>query len=215
MRIGIGILAVSLALSGAAIAQTGSTSDTGSSAGQTSQTGSSAGQSDTSADKGSQSSASQGPTDPQIAHIAATAHSIDIARGKDALKKSKNAEVKQFARQMVDDHSAGLKEAQALVKKLHVKPEDNPTSMALMKQAKQEKAKLAKLKGKAFDKEYIDHEVAYHKAVIDAVKNTLIPNAKNDQLKQLLTDAVPTLEGHLKHAENVQQQLGGAASASK
>jgi len=73
----------------------------------------------------------QAPTDPQIAHIAATAHSIDIARGKDALKKSKNAEVKQFAEQMVEDHGAGLKEAQALLKKLGVKPEDNPTSQAL------------------------------------------------------------------------------------
>src|SRR5256885_3582812 len=77
-----------------------------------------------------------------------------------------------------------------------------------------EKAKLAKLKGKAFDKEYINHEVAYHKAVIDAVKNTLIPNAKNEQLKQLLTDAGPTLEGHLKHAENVQAKLGGSSDTS-
>src|SRR3954470_2793640 len=157
----------------------------------------------------------QAPTDPQIAHIAATAHSIDIARGKDAMKKSKNSEVKQFAQQMVEDHTAGLKEAQALLKKLGVKPEDNPTSQALNKQAKEEKAKLGKLKGKAFDQEYINHEVAFHKAVIDAVKNTLIPNAKNEQLKQLLTDAGPTLEGHLKHAENVQTQLGGSTSAAK
>ncbi|MFL5361005.1 MAG: DUF4142 domain-containing protein [Myxococcales bacterium] len=157
----------------------------------------------------------QAPTDPQIAHIAATAHSIDIARGKDAMKKTKNSEVKQFAQQMVEDHTAGLKEAQALLKKLGVKPEDNPTSQALNKQAKEEKGKLGKLKGKAFDQEYINHEVAFHKAVIDAVKTTLIPNAKNEQLKQLLTDAGPTLEGHLKHAENVQSQLGGSTSAAK
>ena len=157
----------------------------------------------------------QAPTDPQIAHIAATAHSIDIARGKDAMKKTKNAEVKQFAQQMVEDHTAGLKEAQALLKKLGVKAEDNPTSKALNKQAKEEKAKLSKLKGAAFDKEYINHEVAFHKAVIDAVTNTLIPNTKNEQLKQLLTDAGPLLQGHLKHAENVQAQLGGSTSAAK
>jgi putative membrane protein len=154
----------------------------------------------------------QKPTDPQIAHIAATAHSIDIERGKMAQKKSKNPEVKQFAEQMVNDHSAGLKEAQALLKKLGVTAEDNPTSKSLQAQAKQEKAKLDKLKGGAFDKEYINHEVAYHKAVIDAVKNTLIPNAQNAELKQLLTDAGPTLEGHLRHAENIQAQLGSHAS---
>jgi len=44
------------------------------------------------------------------------------------------------------------------------------------------------------------------------VKNTLIPNAQNADLKQLLTNAVPTFEGHLQHAKNVQAQLGAKAS---
>ena len=48
---------------------------------------------------------------------------------------------------------------------------------------------------------------------LDAVKNALIPNAQNKDLKQLLTDAVPTLEGHLKHAQNVQSQLGSKSAA--
>jgi putative membrane protein len=195
----IGVLALSLALSGAALAQTGSPAQDDKAAGQAAK----------------QSAESQKPTDPQIAHIAATAHQIDIDRGKLALKKSKNSEVKQFAQQMVDDHSAGLKEAVALCKKLGVKPEANPTSKSLMDGAHKATAKLKKESGKKFDKDYIDTEVAYHKAVIDAVKTVLIPNAQNDELKQLLTDAVPTLEGHLKHAENVQSQVGGAASASK
>ena len=156
----------------------------------------------------------QAPTDPQIAHIAATAHSIDIARGKDALKKSKNAEVKQFAEQMVNDHTAGKNEALALAAKLGVKPEESAVTRSLNDGAATATKRLKKEKGAAFDKEYINHEVAYHKAVIDAVKNTLIPNAKNAELKQLLTDAGPTLEGHLKHAENVQAQLGGSSDTS-
>jgi len=191
----IGILALSLALSGAALAQTGSAQD------------------DKAAGKAAQKTAeSRKPTDPQIAHVAATAHQIDIERGKMALKKSKNAEVKQFAEQMVNDHQAGLKEAVALCGRLGVKPEPNATSKALLDGAKKATTKLQKLNGKAFDKEYIDTEVAYHQAVIDAVKNTLIPSAQNDQLKQLLTDTGPTLEGHLQHAKNVQSQLGGSAS---
>ena len=52
----------------------------------------------------------------------------------------------------------------------------------------------------------------YHQALIDAVKTALIPGAQNKDLKQLLTDAVPTLEGHLQHAKNVQAQLGAKAA---
>ncbi len=43
------------------------------------------------------------PTDPQIAHIAYTAGVIDITAAKQALKKSKNKEIKAFA----DRHGAG------------------------------------------------------------------------------------------------------------
>jgi len=155
-----------------------------------------------------QQAKSDKPTDPQIADIALTAHNIDIARGKLALSKTKNDEVKQFARQMVDDHSAGVKEAVALATRLGVKPEKNATSKSLQDGARKATARLKKESGAKFDKDYIDTEVEYHQAVIDAVKTALIPNAQNNDLKQLLTDAVPTLEGHLQHAKNVQAQLG-------
>jgi putative membrane protein len=131
---------------------------------------------------------------------------------KVALSKTKNAEVKQFAKQMVDDHGAGLKEAVALATRLGVKPQTNATSKSLQDGAKKASARLKKESGAKFDKDYIDTEVGYHEAVIDAVKNTLIPNAQNADLKQLLTNAVPTFEGHLQHAKNVQAQLGAKAS---
>ena len=65
---------------------------------------------------------------------------------------------------MERDHKAVNEKALALVKKLGVTPEDNDTSKALSKQAADKRAELAKLNGKAFDKAYIDNEVAYHKA---------------------------------------------------
>jgi putative membrane protein len=150
--------------------------------------------------------------DPQIADVALTAHQIDIARGKLALKKTKNEEVKQFAQQMIDDHGAGVKEAVALAARLGVKPEKNATSDSLQDGAHKAAARLKKESGAKFDRDYIDTEVQYHQAVIDAVKTALIPGAQNKDLKQLLTDALPTLEGHLQHAKNVQAQLGAKAS---
>jgi putative membrane protein len=155
-----------------------------------------------------QEAKSAAPTDPQIADIALTAHTIDIDRGKLTLSKTKNAEVKQFAQQMVDDHGAGAKEAVALAIRLGVKPEPNPTSKSMKDGARKAAARLKRESGVAFDKDYINTEVAYHQALIDAVNNVLIPNAQNNDLKQLLTDTVVTLEGHLQHAKNVQAQLG-------
>jgi putative membrane protein len=141
--------------------------------------------------------------DAQIAHIAYTADQIDIQAGQQALEKSNNKEVRAFAQDMVRDHTAVNEKALALVKKLNVTPEDNSTSQTLSKQAAAKSAELAKLSGAAFDKAYIDNEVAYHKAVNDALQNTLIPGASNSELKGLLTTGLKIFQGHQQHAEQV------------
>lgn len=143
------------------------------------------------------------PTDPQIAHIAYTAGQIDIEAAQLALQKSKNKDVVAFAKNMEGDHKAVNDKALALVKKLNVTPEDNDTSKALSKQAADKRAELAKLDGGAFDKAYIENEVAYHKTVNAALANTLIPSANNAELKDLLTTGLKIFQGHEQHAEHV------------
>jgi putative membrane protein len=143
------------------------------------------------------------PTDPQIAHIAYTAGLIDIEAAKLALQKSKNKDVVAFATNMETDHKAVNDQALALVKKLDVTPEDNDTSKALSKQAADKRAELAKLSGAAFDKAYINNEVAYHKTVNGALENTLIPSANNPELKELLKTGLKIFQGHEQHAEHV------------
>jgi len=141
--------------------------------------------------------------DAQIAHIAYTADQIDIQAGQQALEKSNNNEVRAFAQDMVRDHTAVNEKALALVKKLNVTPEDNNTSQTLSKQATDKRAELAKLNGAAFDKAYINNEVTYHKAVNEALQNTLIPGATNSELKNLLTTGLKIFQGHQQHAEQV------------
>lgn len=152
--------------------------------------------------------AQSGPTDPQIAHIVVTANQVDIEAGKLAEKHAASKDVRQFGKQMVADHTSVNRSATELVRKLHVKPQANDTSASLKKGGDENMAKLKKLKGKAFDKAYVDNEVTYHQAVIDAVDKTLIPSAKNADLKALLEKVRPTLEQHLEHAKQLQTQLG-------
>ena len=156
---------------------------------------------------GSAPALAAGPTDPQIAHIAYTAGNLDVAAAKQALARSHNKAVRSFAQQMIRDHQAVNAKALALVKKLHVTPEDNATSQGLTKAAAAEHAKLAKLKGAAFDREYANNEVAYHKTVNGALDSTLIPSAKNGELKSLLGTGLTLFREHQMHAEEVAKAL--------
>ena len=99
-------------------------------------------------------------TDPQIASIVVTANQVDIDAGKLAQTQSTNPEVKKFGALMVTDHSGVNKQAAALVAKLKVTPEDNPTSQSLKSGGQKNIANLKKLKGAAFEKAYVDLEVA-------------------------------------------------------
>jgi putative membrane protein len=150
----------------------------------------------------------QAPSDPQIAGIVVTANQIDVDAGKLAKSRSKNKEVQGFANQMITDHGAVNKQAVALAKKLGVKPAASDTQASLKKGARENIASLKKLKGAKFDKAYVDHEVAYHQAVLDAIDKTLIPSAQNAELKGLIEKVRPAIAAHLDHAKHLQSTLG-------
>ena len=160
------------------------------------------------------SGAAATPSDPQIVGVVTAADQIDIATAKIALKKTKNDQVKQFAQQMIDDHTKLQDSVNALGKKLNVTPASSETSKTLKTQAAAEDKKLQGLKGKAFDKEYINHEVAYHQQVIDAASKVLIPSAQNAELKSALEGAAPLLQGHLQHAQQLQSSVGTETTSS-
>jgi len=149
----------------------------------------------------------QGVNDAQIASIVVTANQVDIDAGKLATTQASNAEVKKFGQMMVTDHTGVNKQAVDLATKLKVTPEDNPTSKSLKSGGDENLKNLKGLKGAAFDKAYIDHEVAYHQAVLDAVDKTLIPGAKNGELKALLEKVRPAFVAHLEHAKHIQASL--------
>jgi putative membrane protein len=151
----------------------------------------------------------QGITDAQIAAIVVTANQVDIDAGKLAASTSTNAEVKKFGQLMVTDHTSVNKQAVDLATRLKVTPEDNDTSKSLKEGGDKNIATMKGLKGAAFDKAYVDHEVAYHQAVIDAIDKTLIPNEKNADLKALLVKVRPAFMTHLEHAKHLAASLGG------
>lgn len=152
-------------------------------------------------------SAQSAPNDAQIAAIVVTANQVDIDAGKLAASKSGNKEVKEFAQRMITDHTGVNKAATELVTKLKVKPEANATSKSLKSGGDDTLKRLKGLKGAEFDKAYVDNEVTYHQTVLDALDKTLIPNAKNEELKALLVKVRPAFVAHLEHAKQIQASL--------
>jgi putative membrane protein len=154
--------------------------------------------------------AAQQINDAQIAAIVVTANQVDIDAGQLAKSKADAKDVRQFAQLMVTDHTGVNTAATDLAHKLNLKPEDNATAQGLKQGGDENLARLKALEGRAFDRAYVDHEVSYHQAVIDALDKTLIPNARNEDLKALMVKVRPAFEAHLQHAQSLQASLPAA-----
>jgi putative membrane protein len=146
-------------------------------------------------------------SDPEVAHVAVTANSIDIELAKFAESRIRNEQVRRFAATMITDHSAVNHQAAALASRLGVTPQDNAVSQSLLKGAAEAQAGIKGLRGIAFDRGYMDREVAYHQAVLDALDRLLIPTTSNADLKKLLEDVRPAIAAHLAHAKKLQGSL--------
>lgn len=146
-------------------------------------------------------------SDAEIVSVAVVANQNDIDFANIAIKKSKNTEVINFAKTMIADHQAVIDMAVDLVTELGVTPMDNAVSKEYLENAKKTMEMLHSKSAMSFDKAYVDNEVAYHKAVIEAVTSVLIPQTENKELNALLEKVLPILETHLQHAEMLQSKI--------
>ncbi len=153
-------------------------------------------------------------TDAQIAAITDAANKGEIEQAKLALRKAKDPQVKLYAQMMIDHHGSEQKKEQALCTSLSLQPETTQMSTQLQTDSQSAISSLSSQSGADFDKAYIDLQVKEHKDVLDAIDNKLVPNAKNAQLKQALTDFRPKVQEHMQKAMEIQQKLGTTKSSS-
>ncbi len=146
--------------------------------------------------------------DAQIAHIAVTADSVDIGWAQVAMQKASDPRVRQFAQDMVRDQTALNTLAVALFQKLGLTPAPNNTSTSLDRSAEAKRQQYAGLTGPAFDRTYLQNEVAFHRKVNSALRGMLIPDAKSPALKSLLQAGLVKFEQHQAQAEQLAAKLG-------
>jgi putative membrane protein len=151
-------------------------------------------------------------TDVNIVALLDEANAADSASGAIAVKKGKSASVKEFGHTMMRDHHALRKAGQDLAKKLNLTATP-PSGDTLATAAQKWNDSLTAMPaGPDWDKAYIDHEVATHQAV-QALLQTAQGAAQDTSLKALITKAQPTIDAHLKKAQDIQAKLSNATAA--
>lgn len=149
-------------------------------------------------------------TDPQIAAIVVAANQVDVTAGEMAAERATDERVKAFAQRMITDHNGVNRAASELVGRLGVTPEPNATSEKLLRDGELAREAIGRETGAAFDRAYMDNEVSYHEAVLQAIDGTLIPGAQNAELRQLLEQTRPAVDAHLQQAREIQAALGAS-----
>lgn len=146
-------------------------------------------------------------SDAQIVDVVKTADEGEIKSSEHAKKHATSKEVKSFAKMMIQHHEKNEKEAKKLTSRLKIKAETNDVSHSLAASAKQDLEKLKDLKGKDYDKAYIQAQMDMHKAVLSSIENSLLPSAKNAELKAMLEKTRDTVAQHLTEAERINSSL--------
>jgi len=144
--------------------------------------------------------------DATIVAIFDAANTADIETGMLATKKGSTKEIREFGEMLARDHKAVRQQGRDLAAKLHVTPTP-PADQSSADAHKKAMAELSAKSGKAFDRAFLVHEVAFHKAVIDAVTTTLLPAIQNAELKDLVVKVAPAFQAHMLAAENMGKKL--------
>ncbi|HEV2290836.1 MAG TPA: DUF4142 domain-containing protein [Gemmatimonadales bacterium] len=145
--------------------------------------------------------------DATIVAIFDAANTADIETGDLAARMGHDQRVRALGAQFSHDHATVRQQGRDLAKKLGVTPTPPAGDKSAADQAAVMKLLRSK-KGAAFDKAYLQHEVAFHAAVIDAVTKTLLPAIQNAELKAFVEKVAPAFQGHLLAAQELEKQLG-------
>ena len=140
--------------------------------------------------------------DATIVAIFDAANTWDMETGALAVKKGSTQAVRDFGKQLTGDHTTVRQQGRDLAAHLHVTPTP-PKDFAMAADHQAAVKKLSALEGKAFDRAVLEHEVAFHKAVLDAVTTTLLPALKNEDVRKLVTTVAPAFNAHMVAAQNL------------
>lgn len=145
--------------------------------------------------------AHQNLTESQVIKVVSIANNGEIKQARTVLPKLKTEEARKYAQMMINEHSANEKKGQTLASSLKLTPQVSGISTSLQKDSDNVVRKLSN--SSTPDKEYMSSQVDVHRKVLNTIEKQLIPNAKNAELKNMLTQTRTAVAKHLKMAEDI------------
>lgn len=141
-------------------------------------------------------------SDQSFIKEAAMGDMAEVQLGNLAKQKASSNDVRQFGDRMVADHSKNSDEVKRLAQQKNVQL---PTDLDATHKAVVER--LSKLSGSAFDKAYMREMLSDHKSDVKTFKRES-KGARDSAVKSFASNTLPTLEDHLKLAENDAAKVG-------
>lgn len=152
--------------------------------------------------------------DATIFAILENAHTAEIESANLAKDRARTKEVKDFANTLVTSHSEARQQGRDLAQKLGITPtppKNDPDTAAYNE-------KMTKLRGanaNDFDRAFLEDQIQMHTAVSKALQDSIIPQIQSEELKTYATGLVPTVQEHLRNAQELLKKLPVSPSGQK
>jgi putative membrane protein len=147
-------------------------------------------------------------SDSQIAGAISASNEHCVGIGKSAQKSAKDPKVVAYANLMVKEHERINDEFAALLKKVNVKSEVSATSLGMQTELARDLATLGLLSGINFDRKYLHQQTMFENHFIELLDSSLIPSAKNPEIKTYLQSVRADHEKFLAQGKALQAEIG-------
>ena len=133
----------------------------------------------------------------------------EVELGKMAADKAASDQVKQFGRRMADDHSKAGDELKAMAQKKNMTA---PGDLDAKHKALRDR--LTKLSGEGFDRAYMQAMANGHREAVNLFR-TESKSGKDPEIKEWASKTLPTIEEHLKQAQEISRSAVGTTGTMK
>lgn len=147
------------------------------------------------------------PADAEIAAIAMAANRGSIEEAELARSSAASQAVRDFASMMVQHHTEALDQERAWAANASVSPMENDSSRALTRNSEQSVSALRQYSGAAFDRAYMQRQIAMHRYLLSGIDQVLLPRATDPTLRAHLEQIRGGVQSHLTEAQRIMSGL--------
>ncbi len=146
-------------------------------------------------------------TNAQIIGVLLGANSSEITEASLVAAKTGNANVRAFADRMVADHTDARREIQELADRRNIQAQPSRVSQHIEQATQDQTAEIQRRSGSDLDQQYMRHEVAEHRELLNTIDRELVPSTNDPEIRAALAKTRTVVQAHLEHARNVEAGL--------